>query len=92
MADVRIRFVELLAEKSKREKEMLTIADVHKGTSIERRRLYAIRDGDVSHIKPDEIKALCDYFPCEVGELIHYVSPLDYGQEYVRVPRELALA
>lgn len=92
MKEVRIRFVELLAEKSKRERRMLTIADVETGTGIDRRRLYTFRDDNTPHIKPDEIKALCDYFPCEVGELIYYVSPLEHGQEYVRVPRDLVPA
>lgn len=87
MANPRIRLVELLAEKSKRERQMLSIADVARETGIDRRRLYAFRDDEAPHIRPDEIKALCDYFPCEVGELIFYVSPLENGQEYVRLPQ-----
>lgn len=83
---VKIRLVELLAEKSKRDGILYTIADVEQATNIERRRLYQWRDGDVAAMKPDEIKALCDYFPCHVGELIYYVSPLEEGQEYLRLP------
>lgn len=84
--DLRIRLVELLAEKSKRDGELYTIADVENATGIERRRLYQFRDRKVKAIKPEEIQALCDYFPCEVGELVYYVSPLEEGQEYVRLP------
>lgn len=86
MTAPRIRLVELLAEKSKRERQMLSIADVARDTGLDRRRLYSFRDNDAPHIRPEEIKALCDYFPCEVGELIYYVSPLEHGQEYVRLP------
>ena len=92
MKEGRIRLVELLAEKSKRERRMLTIADVETATDIDRRRLYTFRDNNTPHIKPEEIIALCDYFPCEVSELIDYVSPLAEGQEYLRVPTELAFA
>lgn len=87
MNDVQIRLVELLAEKSKRDGKLYGISDVEAATGIDRRRLYSWRDGEVAAMKPDEIKALCDYFPCEVGELIHYVSPLEEGQEYLRVPQ-----
>lgn len=91
-SEPRIRLVELLAEKSKRDRTLYRISDVADATSIDRRRLYQWRDGEVSAIKPDEIKALCDYFPCEVGELIHYESPLEKGQEYVRIPQPVAAA
>ena len=88
----RIKIVELLAEKIKREGELLNIADIRRGTGIERRRLYDLRDNKASFIRMDEIEALCDYFPCEVGELVDYTSPLEYGQEYIRAPRlEMAL-
>lgn len=85
MDKLRIRLVELLAEKSKRERQIITIADMARETGIERRRLYVLRDDEAASIRPDEIQALCDYFPCEVGELIYYVSPLEQGQEYVRL-------
>ena len=84
---VKLRLVELLAEKSKREGTLLNISDVADVTGIDRRRLYKWRDGEVAAIKPDEIRALCDYFPCEVGELIDYKSPLEKGQEYLRLPQ-----
>lgn len=84
--EVKIRLVELLAEKSKRDGVLYTIADMSEQTGIDRRRLYKWRDGEVAAVKPEEIKVLCDYFPCEVGELIHYESPLEEGQEYVRLP------
>lgn len=90
MQKPRIRLVELLAEKSKRDRQMMSIADVERETGIDRRRLYAFRDDEAPHIRPEEIKALCDYFPCEVGELIYYVSPLEQGQEYVRLPLAVA--
>lgn len=89
---VKIRLVELLAEKSKRDGKLYDIADIERGTGIDRRRLYKWRDGEVAAIKPEEIKLLCDYFPCEVGELVHYVSPLEKGQEYLRVPTVTAVA
>lgn len=85
--EVRIRLVELLAEKSKRDRKLYNISDVAHATGIDRRRLYDIRDGKMKLIKPDEIKRLCDFFPCEVGELICYHSPLEPGQEYVSVPK-----
>ncbi|MCC6603130.1 MAG: helix-turn-helix transcriptional regulator [Anaerolineae bacterium] len=85
--ELKIRLVELLAEKSRRDSVLYAIADVERETGIERRRLYDLRDGKVRTIKPEEITALCDYFPCEVGELLHYQSPLEQGQEYVTAPK-----
>ena len=90
--ELKIQLVELLAEKSKRDGTMYAIADIERVTGIERRRLYDIRDGKVRTIKPEEITALCDYFPCEVGELLHYESPLVQGQEYVSLPSGTDLA
>lgn len=87
--NVRIRLVELLAEKQKRDGKLYSIADIERDTKIERRRLYQWRDGEVTAIKTEEIKALCDFFPCEVDQLIYYISPLEKGQEYVRVPADL---
>lgn len=88
--NVRIRLVELLAEKQKRDGKLYSIADIENATKIERRRLYQWRDGKVTAIKTEEIKLLCDYFPCEVDQLIYYISPLEKGQEYVRVPSGIA--
>lgn len=90
--ELKIRLVELLAEKSKRDGVLYNIADVEKATGIERRRLYQIRDQKVKSIKNEEVKVLCDYFPCEVGELLYYVSPLEKGQEYVVVPANYLVA
>lgn len=90
--ELKIRLVELLAEKSKRDGVLYAIADIERETGIERRRLYDIRDGKVRTVRPEEITALCDYFPCEVGELLHYESPLEEGQGYVRVPKGTGLA
>lgn len=86
---VKFQLVELLAEKSKREGYLFKIADVQQATGISRHRLYLWRDGNLPIIKPEEIQLLCDFFPCEVHELIHYESPLEEGQGYVRAAREL---
>ena len=82
MDAVETRFVQLLAEKQARDNTMYTISDVERLSGVERRRLYAWRDGDITAVKMDEIKQLCDWFECKAGDLIHYV-PLVEGQETV---------
>lgn len=78
---VKVRFVELLAEKQARDGVLYSIEDISRATDIERRRLYQWRDGEVSYLKEEEIRKLCDFFLCTAGELICYVPPLENGQE-----------
>lgn len=78
---VKVRFVELLAEKQARDGKLYSIEDVSRATGIERRRLYQWRDGEVAYLKEDEIRQLCDFLLCTAGELICYVPPLEEGQE-----------
>ena len=58
--EVRIRLVELLAEKSKQDGQLYNIADVEEKTGIDRRRLYKWRDRKVAAIKLDEIRLLVE--------------------------------
>jgi len=74
------RFLQLLAEKTARDNTMYTISDIERLSGVERRRLYAWRDNDVTAVKLDELKMLCDWFECEAGDLLYY-APLGQGQE-----------
>jgi DNA-binding Xre family transcriptional regulator len=86
VSEVKVRFVQLLAEKQARDGKLYSIADVSNATGIERRRLYQWRDGDVKNIKEEELRILCDFFPCTAGELVCYIPPLANGQKLLTVP------
>ena len=66
------RFRILVAEKATREKHSIAINDVQRETGIAWSTLNAWANNQVTRYDAPVIRALCDYFACEVGDLIVY--------------------
>lgn len=102
MANVKVNFTKLLAAKSEELNTLLTPTEVANLTGIDRRKLYALRDLSESResitdeklpLKFGELKRLCDFLGCKLGELVEYTpnGPLAAGQQ-MHVLRQPELA
>lgn len=66
------RFRILLAEKATRERHGIAINDVQRDTGIAWSTLNSWANNQVTRYDAPVIQALCDYFQCQVGELLVY--------------------
>lgn len=66
------RFGVLLAEKARKEKRRISIAEVSRDTGIGQRTLLQWAHDSITRYDAAVIEALCRYFNCEVGDLIQY--------------------
>lgn len=67
---LRFRLQELMAEKSFKEGKRVSIEDVSNATGIHRSTLSRIINVKGHKTTTDIIDTLCDYFDCEVGDLV----------------------
>jgi putative transcriptional regulator len=66
------RFRILLAEKATREQRNIALKEVGRSTGIAWSTLNAWANNQVTRYDAPVIKALCEYFTCQVGDLIIY--------------------
>ncbi len=66
------RFRILLAEKATREQHNIAINDVQRETGIAWSTLNSWANNQVTRYDAPVIRALCDYFNCQVGDLLVY--------------------
>lgn len=66
------RFRILLAEKATQELHNIAINDVQRETGIAWSTLNAWANNKVTRYDASIIQALCDYFNCQVGDLLVY--------------------
>lgn len=74
MKALKIRIIELMADKQKATGRVITIADVAKGTGLSRQTVYDWAANRVSRFDERTILALCNYFECNVGDLMVLVE------------------
>lgn len=72
---IRFRFKELLAEKEFQEGRSIPITKVARVTGINRGTLSKIANEKGYSTVTSNIDQLCEYFKCEVGDLMVYVKP-----------------
>jgi putative transcriptional regulator len=72
MSQVTNKFRELLKMKELAEGRDIPLVKVEAETNITRKTLQAWRDNKIKRFDKDVIKSLCDYFDCDVGDLIEY--------------------
>ena len=68
---MRNRLPVLMAEKQIKTNQIITAAVVARETGLSRQAIYKWIHGDVSEFREDIIERLCDYFECEVGDLLY---------------------
>ncbi len=66
------RFRILLAEKATRELHSIALNDVQRETGVAWSTLNAWANNQVTRYDASVIQALCDYFNCQVGDLLVY--------------------
>ncbi len=71
------RFRILLAQKATKEKQNIALMDVQRETGIAWSTLNSWANNHVSRYDSPVIQALCDYFDCQVGDLLVYDRQAD---------------
>ena len=79
MALIRNRFKILLAQKETRDGRKYTYDDIRAATKISPTTLSNYAQGEVSRFDDKTLVALCNFFECELAELIEY--PPDQSQQ-----------
>lgn len=69
-AEVQTRFLELLAEKQRRERRTITREQVAKETGISISSVQKWALNQLSRFDSKQIVAFCDYFNCGIGDLL----------------------
>ncbi|HDN9017375.1 TPA: helix-turn-helix transcriptional regulator [Aeromonas salmonicida] len=74
---IRFRLKELIAEKEFREQRKITLTEIAEKTGVNRTSLSKMQNPATRHsTTTNAVDALCDYFGCEVGELmVHIPEP-----------------
>jgi putative transcriptional regulator len=66
------RFKILVAQKELSERRNISYEDIHRETGLAASTLSAWANNTIQRYDTSSIAALCEYFNCEVGELIIY--------------------
>jgi putative transcriptional regulator len=71
MPKLRSRMRVLMAEKGLRENRKITLGIVAEETNLSRPTVTKMAQNEVAQIKGDIIAILCEYFDCNVGDLLY---------------------
>jgi putative transcriptional regulator len=76
---IRFRLAELIADKSFKERRVVTVSEIAQATGIHRATLSKVANQPGANIGTEIIDKLCRYFACQPGELMTFVedSPPD---------------
>ncbi|WP_282756037.1 helix-turn-helix domain-containing protein [Desulfuromonas thiophila] len=74
---IRYRLKELMAEHQFKTGARLTFDEIAKATAIHRTTLSKIANQRSYNTTTDNIDKLCDFFNCEVGEIMEHVKKID---------------
>lgn len=69
------RFVEMLAEKQKRENRVIDIATVSRESGVAYTTLQRWANDEITRYDEPVAVALCDYLECRLSDLIEYIPP-----------------
>lgn len=69
------RFRILLAQKATARQQNITLMDVQRETGIAWSTLNSWANNRVTRYDAPVIQAFCDYFHCQVGDLLRYETP-----------------
>ncbi len=64
-------FLVLLAKKQQRDGKRISIRQVARETGINPYTVYGLANNDLREYPADAIAKLCDYFNCEIGDLLY---------------------
>lgn len=67
---IRIDITDALLKKQIKERRQISLAEVAEVIGEHRQTIYNWRDEKISQASLDVLAKLCDYFDCEVGDLL----------------------
>ncbi|MBE2269002.1 MAG: helix-turn-helix transcriptional regulator [Anaerolinea sp.] len=67
------RLFELLSDKERREKRRITQSEVAEAVDVSLHTIIRWMRNDVTKFEAPIVERLCDYFGCEVGDLLYLV-------------------
>lgn len=70
---IRIKLIQLLDEKSFKERRRITLSEVAEKTGISRATLTRIANVPGNVTNTETIDALCEYLECQPGELLVHI-------------------
>jgi putative transcriptional regulator len=71
---IRFRLAELIADKSFKERRVVTVSEIAQATGIHRATLSKVANQPGANIGTEIIDKLCRYFGCQPGELLMFVD------------------
>jgi putative transcriptional regulator len=71
---IRFRLAELIAERSFKERRVVTVSEIAQATGIHRATLSKVANQPGANIGTEIIDKLCRYFGCQPGELMTFVD------------------
>jgi putative transcriptional regulator len=71
---IRFRLAELIADKSFKERRVVTVLEIAQATGIHRATLSKVANQPGANIGTEIIDKLCRYFGCQPGELMTFVE------------------
>ena len=71
---IRFRLAELIADKSFKERRVVTVSEIAQATGIHRATLSKVANQPGANIGTEIIDKLCRYFGCQPGELMTFVD------------------
>ncbi len=71
---IRFRLAELIADKSFKERRVVTVSEIAQATGIHRATLSKVANQPGANIGTEIIDKLCRYFGCQPGELMTFVE------------------
>ena len=74
---IKSRLKELMAERERQTGDRVTYAKIHEATGIWPRGLSTLATNQQKHVGLNTISRLCEYFDCQVGDLLVYVPDSD---------------
>jgi len=76
---IRFRLAELIADKSFKERRVVTVSEIAQATGIHRATLSKVANQPGANIGTEIIDKLCRYFGCQPGELMTYIDDQTAG-------------
>lgn len=70
---IRFRLAELIADKTFRERRVISLTEIGASTGIHRATLSKMANQPGANVGTDIIDKLCEYFGCQAGDLLTYV-------------------
>ena len=71
---IRFRLAELIADKSFKERRVVTVSEIAQATGIHRATLSKVANQPGANIGTEIIDKLCRYFGCQPGQLMLFVD------------------